>query len=253
MDSVIFDIETGPQPLEKLQSFMPPFDPASLGKRPETFDPHTVKLGNLKDKALIEEKIAKAREAHEKSIAEFDDKLANGEKNYWSDILARAALDALTGRVIAIGYSGKKVQIDAVSESKTEEMIIANFWKTYEGLAKSGRKIVGFNIEEFDIPFLVQRSYILGIAVPRSLFSQGKYLDSTFIDLRKLWKAGRYQATGTLDSICRACGIGGKPDGIDGSMFAELYFDPARRDEALKYLLNDLDMPRKLAERMGIN
>lgn len=253
MDSVVFDIETGPQPLEHLKQILPAFDPATLGKHPGEFDESTVKHGRTKDPEIIQAKVEECRIKHEAAVKEFEAKLAGGESNHWKAVLERAALDAITGQVVAIGYSGKKAQVDGITEARTEAMIISTFWKSYTNLAGSGRRMVGFNIAEFDIPFLVQRSFILGIAVPKSVFSQGKYLDSTFVDLRKIWLAGRYNGTGTLDAICRACGVGKKPEGVDGGMFAKLYADPLTRPEAIEYLLNDLDMTVQVALRMGVD
>ena len=48
MQTIIFDIETGPLPETELAAMMPAFDPAE------------VKTGNLKDPAKIAEKIAEA-------------------------------------------------------------------------------------------------------------------------------------------------------------------------------------------------
>ena len=73
MNTLIFDIETGPLPENELLAMMPAFDPAD------------VKSGNLKDPAKIAEKIAEA------------------EANHRRDFIGRAALDPLTGRVVAIG------------------------------------------------------------------------------------------------------------------------------------------------------
>lgn len=157
MDSVIFDIETGPQDLDHLKQILPAFDPATLGKHPGEFDESAVKHGVTKDPEKIRAKTEECRIKHEAAVKEFEAKLAGGEANYWKVVLERAALDAITGQVVAIGYSGKKAQVDGISESRSEATIISAFWKSYTTLAGSGRKLVGFNIADFDIPFLVQR------------------------------------------------------------------------------------------------
>ena len=73
MQTIVFDVETGPLAESELSALLPPFDPAE------------VKTGNLKDPAKIAEKLAEA------------------EANHRRDFIERAALDPLTGRVIAIG------------------------------------------------------------------------------------------------------------------------------------------------------
>jgi hypothetical protein len=70
--TIIFDIETGPLPINEL--VIPPFDPSQ------------VKLGNIKNPDLIAEKIQKA------------------EENHVTDYIKNAALDALSGQVLCIGY-----------------------------------------------------------------------------------------------------------------------------------------------------
>ena len=73
MKRIYFDIETGPLPESELLAMLPPFDASE------------VRVGNLKDEAKIAAKIAEA------------------EVNHRRDFIDRAALDATTGRVIAIG------------------------------------------------------------------------------------------------------------------------------------------------------
>ena len=73
MNTIVFDIETGPLPESELAAVMPPFDPAE------------VKTGNLKDPEKVAAKIAEA------------------EANHRRDFFDKAALDPLTGRVVAVG------------------------------------------------------------------------------------------------------------------------------------------------------
>lgn len=73
MKTIFFDIETGPLPENELAALMPPFDPSE------------VKTGNIKDPEKIAAKIAEA------------------EVNHKRDFIEKAALDPLTGRVVAIG------------------------------------------------------------------------------------------------------------------------------------------------------
>ena len=73
LQTIVFDVETGPLAESELSALLPPFDPAE------------VRTGNLKDPAKIAEKIAEA------------------EANHRREFFDRAALDPLTGRVVAIG------------------------------------------------------------------------------------------------------------------------------------------------------
>ena len=249
MSFVVFDIETGPLPIEKLTEIVPEFNADSIA-HPGEWDPSSVKVGNLKDSEKIHEKIEQAKAAHQASVDSFMDRVVAAEKAYWSDVTSKAALSALTGQVLAIGYKSERgMRLDCVAEDKSEKVLLDWFWSTYQAMRESDRHLAGFNIREFDIPFMAQRSVILGVSVPKTLLVQDKWLDKTFIDLRdRFGFCGR--PAGTLDAICKACGIGGKPEGTTGAMFAELYSNPETREKAIEYLKNDLEMTFGLAERM---
>ena len=66
----------------------------------------------------------------------------------------------------------------------------------------------------------------------------------------KVWACGQYGKHASLDSLAVAMGVGGKPEGIDGAMFAELLESDPKVARA--YLENDLRMTAAVAERMGL-
>lgn len=221
---IVFDIETGPLPIEDIREICGPFDPDS------------VKLGNTKDEAKIGAKIEEARQSYE------------------ADLLDKAALSALTGRVLAIGYLSTDTGKTVISASD-ETRILQEFWQKFEQVRQSRRKLVGHNIAGFDLPFLIQRSWLLGVPVSASVFDRNRrYLDPTFVDTMTYWQAGNWRACFTkLDTLAKAFGIPGKPDGINGGDFARLWFGTAEeRVQAIEYLKNDLAMTAKVAESMGI-
>lgn len=247
----VFDIETGSLPMERLQKILPAFDQNTV-PHPGEFDPRSVKCGNLKDQAKIDAKIDEARAQHEQSVRSHDSDLVAAEFTYWQEQKNKAALSAMTGRVVAIGTIEDGVcYAKCLDDSTCETKLICDFWDLYEQTRDSHMGyLVGFNSDDFDIPFLCQRSVILGIPIPDSVIQNRRYIDSTFIDLRKLWGFGKLNPSGSLDAVCRACGIGSKPKGIDGSQFSDLYFNPETRDVAIAYLTNDLEMTFALAQRL---
>src|SRR3974390_1630473 len=126
MQTIVFDVETGPLAESELSALLPPFDPAE------------VKTGNLKDPAKIAEKLADAEVNHRRNF--FDN----------------AALDPLTGRVVAIGMlvfdelseagpamdSGKCVIIGHDDEAR----MLREFWRyTQAGMGRMN-PIIGVNI-----------------------------------------------------------------------------------------------------------
>lgn len=257
MNAVIFDIETGGLPLEQLQSVLPPFDRNSM-KHPGQFDPKSVKVGNLGE-AKANEKIDKSREDHTTACVRFQEDLARAEACYWTDIQDKAALSAVTGQVVAIGYLGRKETLHLAVDGVSERALLVNFWKQYLTLRKSSRPLVGFNIKAFDIPFLAQRSWSLNVEVPASILTPTGYLDSMFVDLMDRWKCGvrgwGQSGHGTLNAVCKSCGLSGKPSDCTGADFAKMLWsnDPAEREIAVSYLRGDLTMTAQLAERLGIS
>ena len=217
MQTIIFDVETGPLADSELSALLPPFDPAE------------VKTGNLKDPAKIAEKIAEA------------------EANHRRDFFDKAALDPLTGRVVAIGLlypdSG---ECDVVGHDNEAESLRA-FWSVCRGEMGRVNQMIGFNTHGFDLPFLIRRSWKHRVAVPFGI-RRGRYWGEEMVDLREAWQLGDRQARGSLDSVARHLGVGAKNG--DGKAFAELWRSDRKQAEA--YLRNDLELTAKVAHALGI-
>lgn len=217
MAVTIFDIETRPKPEEELAEICPPFDPES------------VKCGNLGP--------AKAKEKIEKA-----------EANHLANFVAKAALYPHTGEVCAIGYKngqGHKLDLDP-----EEELLLVRFWKRFEQIAASNGRIVGFNSHNFDLPFIIRRSFILGIPFPANAI-EGRYFHRAFVDLCDVWFVGR-RGPGdyiSLDSLCRYLGVDAAKFG-DGALFHKLLEDDP--DEAERYLKNDLDCTEACARKLRV-
>jgi uncharacterized protein YprB with RNaseH-like and TPR domain len=246
-----FDIETGPIPEDQLLEVVPAFDRSTVA-HPGVFDPKSVKIGNLKNKELIDEKIEAARKVHRYMVAGYEQAVADAEKAYWSEICANAALSSTTGRILAIGYCNDDgYEVEAVGGEVSEFTLLTEFWKMFERHRRNDHHMVGFNIFGFDLPFICQRSVMANIPVPRTAFN-GRYPSPVFIDLRETWKFGSTERKGSLETICRALGIGGKTEGVTGDMFAKLWLSDkqAERDLAIEYLERDIEMTYELGSRL---
>lgn len=250
---LFFDIETGPLSLDAIKQVTRPFK--SKLKHPGEFDPASVKYGVTKDEAKRAAKLQECREKHEAAIAEYESKASKEESEYWQEIVDRAALSALTGQVLAIGYGNEtNCTVDHILSEKRngdEAAILTTFWSKFVERQKSRQKMIGFNIKTFDVPFLAQRSFILGVDVPEG-YMEGDWPSKTFVDINTRWMAGSRGFNGTLDEIARACGVGQKPDGVSGALFYELYGNPETRSQALDYAINDVVLTRAIAMRIGI-
>lgn len=262
---IVFDIETGPLPWHEIEKIVDPFDEEKAVPHPGEFDPASVKCGNLKDREKIEAKIAECRAAHEIAATSVAQSRAAARNKYVADCMDRAPLDATIGCVKAIGYLDTDnasrliacVTTDLVSPLDnalvagvvSERVLLQGFWE-----AIAGRKSpwVGHNIHGFDLPFLVRRSYLLGVDVPRQQLMKGRYFTDRFVDTMVLWQCGGRDYV-SLDRICKALGIPGKGDECSGKDFHRM-FDAGGEDrvKALAYLAHDLDMTLGVAEAMGV-
>lgn len=217
MQTIIFDVETGPLAESELAALLPAFDPAE------------VKCGNLKDPAKIAEKVAEA------------------EANHRRDFFERAALDPLTGCVVAIGLlypdSGEFDVIGHEDEART----LREFWTACRGEMGRVNQMIGFNTHAFDLPFLIRRSWKHQATVPFGI-RRGRYWAEEMVDLREYWQLGDRQARGSLDSIARHLGVGAKNG--DGKAFAELWQSDRKQAEA--YLRNDIELTARIAQALGV-
>jgi len=230
MQTIIFDVETGPLAEGELSALLPPFDPAE------------VKTGNLKDPAKIAEKIAEA------------------ETNHRRDFFNRAALDPLTGRVVAIGMLYPDTGEVEIVASEDEALCLREFWRACRGEMGRVNQMIGFNTHGFDLPFLIRRSWKHQVDVPFGV-RRGRYWGEEMLDLRELWQLGDRMARGSLDSISKHLGVGAKlaaPAGngaspgkiITGADFADLWKGDRKQAEA--YLRNDLELTVKVARALGV-
>ena len=222
MDTIIFDVETAALPESELAALVPPFDPAE------------VRTGNLKDPDKIAAKIAEA------------------EANHRKDFLEKAALDPLTGRVLAVGLlpmaeRGTGNAEFRIIDEEDESKMLREFWEVCRGEMGRINRMIGFNTHLFDLPFLIRRSWKHRVPVPFGI-RRGRYWGDEMIDLRDAWQLGDRQSRGSLDAIAKHLGIGGKNgNGADFSMLWQ-----SDRAKAVEYLRNDLELTAKMAEALGV-
>ncbi len=225
MKTLILDIETGALAESELAAMLPAFDPAA------------VKVGNLGP-----EKAAQ--------------KIAEAEATQRREFFEKAALDPLTGRVLAIGLldvEAREATIlgdDSVAPPGTDEMeaeLLIQFWECLRGDVGRLHAVVGFNLFAFDLPFLLRRSWKHRVPVPFGV-RRGRYWCDHFVDLREYWQLGDRQARGSLEVVARHLGAGEKNG--SGADFARLWWEDRGKAEA--YLGNDLRLTMKVAEAMRV-
>ena len=170
---------------------------------------------------------------------------------------------ALVGRVLAIGVGDSMENCDircvsAHHDDDCEAELLEWFWsEILTPTVRQGRQLIGHNILDFDVPFLVRRSWILGVDVPPPVMSPNyRYAGDCWLDTRKVWECGTRGSNvpGNLDVIGRAFGLGGKTEGMNGADFWKLIHtgDKADRAKAVDYLLRDVQLTIDVASRLGV-
>jgi hypothetical protein len=253
---LIFDIETGPLPEEQLaaqfaERWAPP-------PHPGAFDPQSVKYGNTKDPAKRAEKLVECQQAHAAAVANYERDSAEAYAKGMGEFFDSAALDATTGRVLAIGMmdtgNGAKPRIGHV-HTLPEDELLEKWWERVKSCLAAGIPMCGLRSNQFDLPFLLRRSWILGVDVPAGVLKNGgRYFADGFVDVCERWQCGDRQAKCNMDYLGRVLSLGGKPEGITGADFSRLFWSEAEADriKAFEYLANDLELTRKIAARMGL-
>jgi len=209
--TIIFDIETGALPFGEL--VIPAFNPSD------------VKLGNTKDPDKIAERIRQA------------------EENHVTDYIKNAALDALSGQVLCIGYRLERDEPAILSsDADGEAAMLRQWWELLDAWERQTR-LIGFNIKAFDLPFLIKRSWKHRITPPYWI-RHGRYWNDLVVDLREVWQLGDNRAHGSLGAISRHLGLGEKSG--NGADFANLW--KTNRQAAIDYCLQDVKLTQQVAD-----
>jgi DNA polymerase III epsilon subunit-like protein len=119
----------------------------------------------------------------------------------------KGALDAISGRVVCIcmlfddGHEIKEVALTDENESS----LIKGFWSA----TRPTDVLIGHNLLEFDLMFLRQRSWILGIKPTRTIDLR-KYYTEDVIDTMQMWSNWGFKKFVKLEELGDALGCGCK-------------------------------------------
>lgn len=232
------DIETGPENEEIIRRFTKDFktydEAAEIAKIKRDF---VTARDEIKGPTFIAGKIKDIKERH-----------AGDEIEYWQDAIERAALNPLTGRVLAIGIrqDGKNTILVADND-KEEKQILATFLDHHADMKMKGGIIHGFNWEGFDNGFI--RARCQKHKLPWQQLQNGRYMDSTFHDLMHDFTGHDRTKFIKLDTLNDFLGTGVRKNG-DGAHFFQTFKED--RAKAIDYLANDLLMTEACAVGLGV-
>jgi len=128
----------------------------------------------------------------------------------------KTALDGTHGEMISVAFASgdtdPAVAYRYIDESETE--LLHRAFIQIDALCHGRHSLfIGHNIQ-FDLKFLHHRAVILGVEPPFKLPFRGRHRKDYFCTMEE-WCG--YRDRISQDKLCKALGIEGKPDGIDGS------------------------------------
>ncbi len=232
MNRITFDIETRPHP-DALAIHEPLFTPAEI--------PDYKPDSRLKDPEKVAANFAEVARKNLGRVAEQKADV-DAQREKW---LSDGALRAERGQVLAIGY---KLKGEVGIFEGNERAILIEFLNVLAHAAKLSATVSGFNILNFDLPFIRRRCIILGIPFPfYNRTDKWKPWAFPVYDAMVDWQCGNYRdGFVSLDAVARALGVGKKTG--SGKDFSALY--ESDREAALSYLRNDVNLTDEVCGRL---
>jgi DNA polymerase elongation subunit (family B) len=173
-------------------------------------------------------------------------KIAAAIESKQASYIEKAALSPSSGIVQAIGVMASGEDHICVSD-EDEKSMLQWFWATIE--AEGSTTLVGWNILNFDLPFLVSRSWAHGIRVPilNYYVSYNRYT-LPVLDLMQFMCLSRDTRTMSLSSALMMTGLQPKAE-TKGLLPYELYEQD--KEAFFDYLQRDVQALADLYERLS--
>lgn len=181
---------------------------------------------------------------YEKLQKVYDRKQKKGNKIGTFEEFAEATnFDGTWGRVLCISYAFDQDKAQCLWGDERE--IIKKFWE----IAMRADLFVGFNVFDFDLRFIYQRSVILGVRPSRDL-SFARYRNNPIFDVMYEWT--KWGGKISMDELAHALDIPSSKGDMDGSQVHE-YFKKEKFAEIQKYCNLDVEVTRSIYSRMIFN
>lgn len=161
----------------------------------------------------------------------------------------KTSFDGGAGQVVCIGFACNEQPVRTFLHRDERELLEAFFgWLDSTVFPIDRPCFVGHNIASFDLRFIWQRAMVLGIRPPVWLPRNPKPWDDMVVfDTMTQWAGNGNRIS--LDNLCKALGVAGKTEGIDGSLVWD-YVKAGRLDEVAAYCRNDVEITRECYRRM---
>jgi DNA polymerase elongation subunit (family B) len=173
----------------------------------------------------------------------------------------KLALSGEMGRVLAVGVIVERdneiLHQGIIGRDRAtrlfhldEERTLRSFWRLLNGFDTERDLIIGHNIFDFDLSFLLKRSVIHRVKPPVKL-SFARYRSRPIYDTMCEWSQWSWKGRVSLDRLAKALGLeSSKGQGIDGSRVYD-YFCKGCHEEIAAYCMRDVELVRQIYRRMN--
>lgn len=183
----------------------------------------------------------------EKFIRAEDVELKDAES---SDIyFQKASLTAEWGRIVCISVGQIKFDEDdnPFMQKKSfygsdEKELLTDFisFMNQVFFKAPGIKLVGHNIKGFDLPYIIKKSILHSLDLPRQLhLHKVKPWENCLIDTYEVWKSGGWSSA-ALAHICLLLGIKNPKDDMNAGEVGAAFYD-GRIEEIKNYCEEDIE------------
>ena len=145
---------------------------------------------------------------------------------------------------LCIGWINKEWVFSVKSLEWDEREMLEKFFSFIDRYV-----IIGYNVLQFDLPFIIHRAMHYGLRIPDCLrtFWKKPWEINNVIDLMQVSKSFglRYYS---LNDMCLLLGIASPKDGMDGSQIQQAY-DDGKLDDIVHYCMADIVATKNLFDK----
>jgi predicted PolB exonuclease-like 3'-5' exonuclease len=165
------------------------------------------------------------------------------------------------GKIVVIscgGFKDGEVATISFSSEENENEIISEFFTFINKKLTKNTKtcIVGYNINLFDVPFILKRAFVNNITnIPPifRIFDKKPWeLSAKFKDVFLLWQLNTRNFV-SLDAVASCLGLETHKDTMDGSMVAPTFYIEKNLQKIVDYCEMDVVLTGKVMKRLCLD
>jgi hypothetical protein len=203
----------------------------------------------VSDPAIVAEIAASIKPPSNYSKAEtIADWETNTKPGLVQSAVEKTALDGALGKVVCIGWAWNDEPVVALTTTDEGDLFAASLMSIQETRPQGFNRpvIVGHNVAGFDIRYLWQRAFVLGVKMPAWFPRDPKPWSENVHDTMGMWAGARDYIS--LDNLCRALGIPGKGE-VSGADVGRLWRE-GMYETIAEYCRSDVERVRFIHRRM---